>query len=68
VKVSTGVYASNLIPGNDVTDSLGDLKVTVRADPSFAIVGICADASLSRVFDSALDFGSSQTETNGIQI
>ena len=54
--MTAGFYAANLIPRDNVADSLADLQVAMRADPGFAIVGISADAGLRGVFDSALDF------------
>jgi hypothetical protein len=53
--MTSGVNASNLIPGDNVADPLGDLKVAVWAHPGFSIFGICANARLSRVFDSPFD-------------
>ena len=66
MKVSAGIYASNLIPGDNVTDALGDLQVAMWANPGFAIVCIRTDAGLRGVFDSAFDFRSSQAKTHGV--
>jgi hypothetical protein len=56
VKVSAGVDASNLIPGNNVTDALCDLQVAVWTDPGLTVIGIRTDAGLRGVFNPALDF------------
>jgi hypothetical protein len=66
VEVTTGIYASNLIPGNNVTDALGDLQVTMWANPGLSVIRICTDAGLRGVFDPALDFRSSQAKTHGV--
>jgi hypothetical protein len=54
VKVTPGLNAANLIPGNYVTNALADLKVAVWAHPGFAVVGIRPDAGLSRVVNATL--------------
>jgi hypothetical protein len=66
VEVTTGIYASNLIPGNNVTDALGDLQVAMWANPGLSVIGICTDAGLRGVLDAALDFRSSQAKTHGV--
>ena len=66
--MATSIYATNLVPGNQVADSLADLKVAVRADPGFPVIGVRSDAGLGGVFDTAFDFCPSQTQTNGGQI
>jgi hypothetical protein len=53
--MTSGFNASNLIPGDNVAYSLGDLKVAVWTNPGFSIFGICADARLRRVLDSPFD-------------
>lgn len=58
--MTAGFYAANLIPGNNVADSLADLQVAMRADPGFPIVGISTDAGLRGVFDSALNFAAAK--------
>jgi hypothetical protein len=68
VEVTTGVYASNLIPGNHVTDALGDLQVAMWANPGLTVIGICADAGLGGVLDAALNFRSPQAKSHGIEI
>jgi hypothetical protein len=39
-----------------VADSLGDLQMAVRADPSFIVIGICSNAGLSRVGNASSEF------------
>ncbi len=58
--MTAGFYAANLIPGDNVADSLADLQVAMRADPGFAIVGISTDAGLGGVLDPALDFAAAK--------
>jgi len=60
MKVSASVDAANRIPGDNVAETLGDLKIAVRTNPGLAIVGVCSDAGLGGVFDTALDLGSAQ--------
>jgi hypothetical protein len=66
VEVSTGIYTSNLIPGNNVTDALGDLQVAMWANPGFSVIGIRTDTGLSGVLNAALDFRSSQAKSHGV--
>ena len=66
--MASGFYASNLIPGNHVTDALVDLQVTVWANPGFTVVGIRANAGLRCVLHATLDFGSSKTEPHCHQV
>jgi hypothetical protein len=66
MKVTTGLDAANIIPGNNVADALADLQVTVRANPGFAIVCVSADAGLSYVVDSAFCFAPSKTKANRV--
>jgi hypothetical protein len=66
MKVTTGLDAANLIPGNNVANALADLQVAVRANPGFAIVCVGADAGLSYVVDSALCFAPSKPQANRI--
>jgi hypothetical protein len=68
VKVAASINPANLIPGNNVTDALADLEMAVWADPGFPVIGICANAGLGGVLDSALDLTSTQTEANSTQI
>jgi hypothetical protein len=46
VKVAPGVYTANFIPGDNVADSLADLKMAVRADPGLAVIRVGANAGL----------------------
>ena len=62
--MTTGFDAANLIPGDDVTNPLADLQVTMWADPGFAVVGICADAGLGCVFNSTLNFAAAKPKAN----
>jgi hypothetical protein len=68
MKVAASVYTSNFIPGNDVTNSLGNLQVAVWANPGLTVIGIRADACLGCVFNPALDFGTPKTQTNRVQV
>lgn len=52
--MSSSLDAANLIPGNNVAHAFADLQVAVRADPGFAVVGVCADAGLRCVVDASL--------------
>jgi hypothetical protein len=61
MKVAARFYASNFIPGNDVTDALRDLQVAVWANPGLTVIGIRADACLGCVFNPALDFRTPKT-------
>jgi hypothetical protein len=47
---------THCVPGNYVADSLGDLQMAVRADPSFIFIGICSNAGLSRVGNASSGF------------
>lgn len=40
-----------------MADALNNLEVAMRADPSFGVVSICADAGLRGVFDTPFDRG-----------
>jgi hypothetical protein len=64
VKVPARLYATHFIPGNQVTEAFGDLKVAVWAYPGFAVIGVCADAGLGCVFNTALNFGSAKTHAH----
>lgn len=68
MKVTASIYASILIPGNDVTDALADLQVTMGANPRLAIISVGTNAGLGGVFDPAFDFAASQTKADSAQI
>jgi hypothetical protein len=64
--MTSGVNTANLIPGDNVANSLGDLKVAVWANPGFSVFGIRPDTRLGRVFDSPFDFRTTKAQAKGI--
>jgi hypothetical protein len=60
VKVATGLYTADFIPGNNVTDALADLKVAMWTYPGFAVICVRADARLGCVLDTALYLAASK--------
>jgi hypothetical protein len=68
VKVSSGFYSPDRIPSDGVVLTLGDSLVTVRADPTFIIIGFLAGGSLDRIFDTALKLCALYSDTNPIHI
>jgi hypothetical protein len=66
--MSARIDTANRIPGHNVTQTLADLQVAVRANPGFSIIRICADARLSRVLDPALCLAATKAQSDGAEI
>jgi hypothetical protein len=66
VKVTSSLDAANLIPGDNVADSLADLQVAVWADPGLAIVSVCTDAGLRCVVHASFRLAATQAKTNRV--
>lgn len=62
--MTSSLDSANFIPGNNVADSLADLKMAVRADPGLTVIRVCTDAGLGCVFDTAFDFAATQAKTH----
>lgn len=68
MEVASGFYAPHLIPGNNVTQTLADLEMTMWANPSFAVISIRPNTGLGGVLDTALYLAASKTKSNRAEV
>jgi hypothetical protein len=68
MKVTARFNAPNRIPGNNVAEPFGDLKVAVRANPGLIFFCICTDAGLSRVLNATFDFRTAKAQAGQIEV
>ncbi|MEY4499720.1 MAG: hypothetical protein RL319_708 [Actinomycetota bacterium] len=64
VEMPTRSNISMCIPCDSVCGSLVYSQVAVRADPGFAIVGVCTCRALHNIVDTVFSNGSSNADTN----
>jgi hypothetical protein len=68
VKVSTGFYSPDGIERYKVAQTLRNLQIAMRADPSFGVFGIGTNAGLNRVFDTAFELSAANAHSQSVQI